>query len=221
MLRGFAITTIYLGALFVILFTSAGRIDWAMGWTVLGIYGAISVASVFLADPELVEERSQVGSGTQRRDMALAGVSFLFFYPFTLAMAGADVGRFDWTPSLPLAVQVVAVVVFALGNGLGLWAVVCNRYFSTFVRIQEERGQAVVRQGPYRYVRHPGYAGTIVAAVALPVALGSLWALIPATVGAGGFVVRTLWEDRTLVEDLRGYGEYADQVRYRLVPGIW
>ena len=79
----------------------------------------------------------------------------------------------------------------------------------------------MVREGPYRYVRHPGYAGTVVAAVALPIVLGSLWALIPATVGAGGFVVRTLFEDRTLVEQLSGYREYAGQVRYRLIPGIW
>lgn len=221
MLRGIVVTSIYLGALVVILFTSAGRMDWSMGWAALGIYSAISVAAIFLSDPELVQERSQVRLGTQRRDMVLAGVSFLFFYPFTLAVAGVDVGRFGWSPSLPLAVQLLALAVFALGNGLGLWAVVTNRYFSTFVRIQEERGQAVVRKGPYRYVRHPGYTGTVIAAVILPIALGSLWALIPATVGAVGFVVRTLLEDRTLVEELRGYREYADQVRYRLVPGIW
>jgi protein-S-isoprenylcysteine O-methyltransferase Ste14 len=192
-----------------------------MGWEVLGTYSAISIASLLLADPELVKERSQVRSGTQRRDMVLAGVSFLFFYPLTLAVAGVDVGRVGWSPPFPLVVQVLALAVFALGNGLGLWAVVNNRYFSTFVRIQKDRGQAVVRQGPYRYVRHPGYAGTIAAAVALPVALGSLWALLPATVGAGGFVVRTLLEDRTLVEELRGYREYASEVRYRLIPGIW
>jgi len=93
-LRGFAITSIYLGALAAILFTSAGRMNWLMGWTALGIYSTISIASVFLADLELVKERSQVRSGTQRRDMVLAGMSFLFFYPFTLTVAGVDVGRF-------------------------------------------------------------------------------------------------------------------------------
>jgi protein-S-isoprenylcysteine O-methyltransferase Ste14 len=221
MLRGFAITFTYLGALAAILFTAAGRVNWSMGWAVLGTYIATSIASLFLADPELVQERSEVRSGTQRRDMILAGASFLFFYPFTLVVAGVDIGRFGWSPSLPLVVQLLALVAFALGNGLGLWAVVSNRYFSTFVRIQNDRGQAVVRAGPYRYVRHPGYAGTVVAAIALPIALGSLWALLPATIGAGGFVVRTLLEDRTLVEELMGYREYASQVRHRLIPGIW
>jgi protein-S-isoprenylcysteine O-methyltransferase Ste14 len=221
MLRGFAITFTYLGALAAILFTAAGRVNWSMGWAVLGTYIATSIASLFLADPELVQERSEVRSGTQRRDMILAGASFLFFYPFTLVVAGVDIGRFGWSPSLPLVVQLLALVAFALGTGLGLWAVVSNRYFSTFVRIQNDRGQAVVRAGPYRYVRHPGYAGTVVAAIALPIALGSLWALLPATIGAGGFVVRTLLEDRTLVEELMGYREYASQVRHRLIPGIW
>jgi protein-S-isoprenylcysteine O-methyltransferase Ste14 len=220
-LRGFAITALYLGMLTAILFVSAGRLDWSMGWAALGIYGAISLAAILLADPEVVKERSQVRAGIQIRDVVVAGVSFLFFYPFTLAVAGVDVGRFRWSPPFPLVVQLAAVAVFALGNGLGLWAVVANRYFSTFVRIQEERGQKVVRTGPYCYVRHPGYAGTAVAAIALPIALGSLWALIPATIGAGGFVVRTLLEDRVLMEELPGYREYARQVRYRLIPGIW
>ena len=76
-------------------------------------------------------------------------------------------------------------------------------------------------QGPYRYVRHPGYAGSILAALALPIALGSLGALIPACVGAAGFTVRTAFEDRTLMQELSGYRRYADRVRYRLLPGIW
>jgi protein-S-isoprenylcysteine O-methyltransferase Ste14 len=221
LVRGFAITSLYLGTLIAILFISAGRLNWAMGWATLGIYIVISFSSLFLADPELVKERSQIRPGTNSRDTVLASVSFIFFYPFTLAVAGVDVCRFGWSTSIPWAIQVVALAIFALGNGIGLWAVLSNRYFSTFMRDQQDRGQVVVREGPYRYVRHPGYAGTIMAAVVLPVALGSLWAMIPGAIGAAGFVLRTVLEDKILIEELSGYKEYAREVRYRLIPGIW
>lgn len=221
MVRAFVITLLYLVALAVILFASAGRLTWAMGWAVLGIRSATSFLGFFLADPELIKERSQLRPGIKSWDVVLAGISFLFLYPLTLAVAGLDVGRFGWSPSLPWIAQAVALVVFALGNGLALWAALSNRYFSTFVRLQEDRGHAVVMDGPYRYVRHPAYAGTVVAALALPIALGSLWALIPSLIGAGGFVFRTYLEDRTLSKGLAGYQEYSQQVRYRLAPGIW
>ena len=221
MVRSFIITLLYAGMLVVILFTSAGRLNWAMGWATLSMRILTSFIGFFLADSELVKERSRIRPGIKRWDMVLASVSFLFLYPFTLAIAGLDVGRFGWSPSLPWIAQAAAFVLFALGNGFALWAAISNRYFSTFVRIQEDRGQAVVREGPYRYVRHPAYAGTIVAALALPIALGSLWALLPSVIGSGGFVYRTLLEDQTLAVGLRGYKEYAHQVRYRLVPGMW
>jgi len=221
MARGFLIILFYIGAFIVILFAAAGRLNWGMGWTTVGIRTVISLTALFLVDPELVEERSQIGPGIKHWDMVLASLSLLFVYPFTLAVARLDAGRFGWSPSFHWAVQAAALVVFALGNGLALWAALSNRYFSTFVRLQEDRGQAVVREGPYRFIRHPGYAGIIAAALALPIALGSLWALIPAVIGTGGFVLRTFLEDKTLSKELMGYEEYARQVRYRLMPGIW
>jgi protein-S-isoprenylcysteine O-methyltransferase Ste14 len=96
-----------------------------------------------------------------------------------------------------------------------------NKYFSTFIRIQEDRHHEVITSGPYHWVRHPGYAGVIVASIALPISLGSLWALIPAFVGACGFVIRTFFEDSILMEELNGYREYAQSVPFRLLPGIW
>ena len=96
-----------------------------------------------------------------------------------------------------------------------------NRFFSTMVRIQEERGHVVASSGPYRYVRHPGYVGYITAAFATALALGSLWALVPAGLGMCAFVVRTALEDKTLQKELAGYKEYTQRVRYRLLPGVW
>jgi protein-S-isoprenylcysteine O-methyltransferase Ste14 len=219
MLRGFIVLVVYLGSLIAVLFLSNGSLDWPMGWASLGIYTAISIANFFLVDPELVRERSRLGEGVQRSDMLLASTSFLF--PVTLAIAGIDVGRLGWSAPLPLWLRLLALLIFTLGNALGRWAMATKRFFSTFVRIQEDRSHEVVRGGPYRYVRHPGYAGTILAGITWLLALASLWALIPACIGAAGFVVRTELEDRTLRQDLDGYQEYADRVPYRLSPGIW
>lgn len=205
----------------VILFVSAGRIDWPMGWASLGIYILISIINFMLVDPTLVTERAQIRTGVNIRDMILASLSFLFFFPLTLLVAGLDIGRYAWSPTIPLAIQVIALLVFAFGNAIGSWAMVQNKYFSTFIRIQEDRDHEVITSGPYHWVRHPGYAGVILASIALPISLGSLWALIPAFIGACGFVVRTFFEDRVLLEELNGYREYAQSVPFRLLPGIW
>jgi protein-S-isoprenylcysteine O-methyltransferase Ste14 len=101
------------------------------------------------------------------------------------------------------------------------WAVVSNKFFSGVVRIQKDRGHTVVTTGPYRYVRHPGYVGAILTNIATPVILGSLWALIPAGLVVCITIIRTLFEDRILQEELDGYQSYAKQVRYRLLPNIW
>jgi protein-S-isoprenylcysteine O-methyltransferase Ste14 len=180
-----------------------------------------SALSIAFADRDLVAERGRMRTDGSRRDAALAAISFLFFYPITLVIAGLDVGRFLWTPEYSRGWQLLAFVIYVLGNLLGLWAVICNRFFSTFARIQDDRGHHIVTHGPYQTIRHPGYAGTILAAIALPLALGSLWALIPAVVGAAGFVVRTALEDATLQQELAGYSAYANRVKYKLIPGLW
>lgn len=221
MVRSGLIVLLYYACLLVCLFVPAGRADWPMGWVTMGVYIAISLASLFLADRGLVQERGQMWAQSDRRDVALASLSFLFFHPLTLLVAGCDAGRFGWTPRLPLEAQVAGLTVFAVGNAFGCWALVSNRFFSTYLRIQADRGHRVVADGPYRTVRHPGYAGTILACLALPISLGSLWALVPAVIGACGFVVRTAREDAILLQALEGYRDYARQVRYRLVPGVW
>lgn len=221
MVRGFVIVIIYLASLVAILFVSAGHVDWPMGWASLGTYTLISITNFMLADPTLVTERAQMRTGINMRDIIIASLSFLFFLPLTLLVAGLDAGRCGWSPPIPLATQVIALAVFTVGNAIGSWAMVRNKFFSTFLRIQKDRDHKVITDGPYQWVRHPGYAGVILASIALPISLGSLWALVPAFVGACGFVIRTFFEDRTLVEELSGYREYAQSVQFRLLPGVW
>lgn len=222
MLGGLIFILIYLTFLFAIFFIAAGTSNIPSAWVSLGAYSIISIINVFLVDPDLVSERMQMGGkGVNQKDRILASVSFAFLTPITLIIAGLDIGRFHWTQSYSLFIQVVAILLYILGNLFARWAMGCNKYFSTFVRIQEDRHHQVESGGPYRFIRHPGYAGAILSGMVLPLALGSIYALVPALVGCIGFVVRTSWEDIELLQNLNGYRDYASKVRYRLLPGVW
>jgi protein-S-isoprenylcysteine O-methyltransferase Ste14 len=221
MLRAWLGVGILLLFLAACLFGSAGKLDWAAAWAYLAVFGAFVVAAFALVDPSLIRERAAPGPDVDRGDAALAGLGFVGLYPGTLIVAGLDAVRFGWSPSLSLSAQLPALLVFVLGYALALWAMRANPFFATFVRIQGERGHSVVGTGPYAWVRHPGYAGTLIAHAALPVALGSLWALAPASFGCLLFVLRTAREDRTLEARLRGYREYQLRVPWRLFRGIW
>lgn len=207
---------VFLGAC---LFASAGRISWPAGWAYLGIFATFTATTFAVVQPELIRERAAPGPDSDRKDALLASLGFLGLYPGTLIVAGFDAGRAD--SSIPLPGQALAFAVFTSGYGFALWAMRANAFFSTFIRIQDDRGHAVTTSGPYAWVRHPGYAGTIVAHLALPLALGSTWALLPALLGGLLFVFRTAREDRVLRERLGGYREYQARVRWRLVPGLW
>jgi len=208
----------------LILFLSAASFTWTWGWAQVIILAAFLAAHPLLLipiNPELLAEREQGMRGPDVKgwDRWLAPLAAGGLFPM-LVVAGLDV-RFAWTGPMPLAAHVAGLIFNVLGYTLFLWAMVSNAYFSEGVRIQEERGHTVATGGPYRYVRHPGYAGAIAAALATPFLLGSLWALIPATLSAALYAVRTALEDRTLAQELPGYREYAQQTRFRLVPGVW
>jgi len=202
-----------------ILFIASGRLDWVWAWAYLGVSVGILVINASVLPPELIAERGQIKEDTKGWDKVLAaliGIPTLG----TVIVAGLD-KRFEWSPQLALAIQVIALVFYALAQGLFTWAMVSNKFFSGTVRIQEERGHAVATGGPYQYVRHPGYVGYITSWIATSLTLGSLWALILAGLVMGLMVVRTALEDRTLLEELDGYQGYAARVRYRLLPGVW
>jgi protein-S-isoprenylcysteine O-methyltransferase Ste14 len=135
-------------------------------------------------------------------------------------IAGLD-HRYSWSPEFPLWLIVIGFILITLGYAFASWALAENRFFSSVVRIQKERGHVVCDSGPYRLVRHPGYAGNIPPLFGIALALGSVWALIPAAVASIITLIRTVLEDRTLQEELPGYRDYARHVRYRLIPGIY
>ena len=208
-----------------ILFLSAGRLDWVWGWVFLGLLAAVLISHVLILvpiNPELLAERSRgiCQEGAKGWDKWVATFAAGMGTVPTWIVAALDV-RFEWSASVPLTLHIGGLIGSVLGWALFMWAMGANAFFSEAVRIQEERGHTVVTDGPYRYVRHPGYVGAILALLATPLLLGSLWALIPAGLAAIGYVVRTALEDGMLQEELDGYTEYAQQTRYRLLPGVW
>lgn len=204
------------------LFLSTWRLDWGWGWAFLGLSViGIALNAVLLRDkPEMIAERARGGENQKDWDKTIGGLWALTYMVLLVIVAGLDV-RLGWTGPVSLAVHLAGVAALALGSALFSWAMVANAYFSTVVRIQAERGHAVCTSGPYRFVRHPGYVGAVLQSLAIPLLLGSLWALIPGAVAAALMVVRTTLEDRTLQAELPGYAEYAQQTRYRLLPGVW
>jgi protein-S-isoprenylcysteine O-methyltransferase Ste14 len=211
-------------ALAAMLFLSSGRLDWVMAWVYVGAFAIVLVVMVVyqeLNNPELLAERSDLKprEGVQTWDVILSAVIRLSLLT-SYVVAGLDV-RFGWKPELAPAVQIAALVAGLLGVSLIVWAMAANRYAAVYARIQKERDHTVVTAGPYRFVRHPFYVGTITFSLTIPVVLGSLWALIPGGLAALLFIVKTAAEDRMLRESLEGYREYAERVRYRLVPGVW
>ena len=174
------------GFLAVVLFLAAGRLDWPWAWVMLGIYVvsvSINSALMFRTSPETIAER---GRPKEMRDWdkVVSGLWALAQFLLLPLMAALDV-RFGWTGEVSTLWHVAGAVVFGAGLGLFGWAMVTNAYFSTAVRIQTDRGQTVCSSGPYRLVRHPGYAGTILQSLGIPLLLGSWWALIPGIVAVG------------------------------------
>lgn len=203
------------------LFGSAGRFDWANAWVLLGLNLAASVASTALLwrNPELLAERSNVKAG-KSWDKPIVGFTVLLGPVATWITAGLDT-RFHWSDKMPLAATTGGVVVAVLAAALIAWAMRSNTFFSSIVRIQKDRGHVVVTSGPYRFIRHPGYAGMSAFTLATPLILNSWWAFAPAAATAAITVLRTALEDRTLHKELDGYANYARRVRSRLLPAVW
>jgi protein-S-isoprenylcysteine O-methyltransferase Ste14 len=210
---------IYMASNALLLFGSAGTLDWPMAWAFIVVSLAVFVVQIQRSSPDLLEDRSRRHKDSKRWDRVLVSIITAISFS-TLIVSGLTI-RFGQDGLVPLPVQLIALVILTLGNCLIAWATWTNRFFSATVRIQEDRGHAVVSDGPYRFMRHPGYIGMIVVNFFLPLALGSYWAMAPAVLAVALFIVRTHLEDRTLHEELPGFREYSGRVRYRLVPYVW
>jgi protein-S-isoprenylcysteine O-methyltransferase Ste14 len=196
-------------------------LDWLNAWVLLGINFAATIAAAALLwrSPELLAERSNVKAG-KSWDKVIVGFTVLLGPVATWITAGLDM-RFHWSDGIPPLAFIAGVVIAVLSAALIAWAMRSNKFFSSVVRIQNDRGHVVVASGPYRFVRHPGYTGMSAFTLATPLILNSRWAFAPALATAAVTVLRTALEDRTLHNELSGYADYARRVKYKLVPAIW
>ncbi len=205
-----------------IVFVTAGTLDYWQGmlYTALTLTMLVVNGLALRKNPELISERLKPGDKAKSWDRTYWGLSTLLFFS-GIILACLDGGRFKLSPSLPVWVYLASSFVFVFGNLFFIWAKATNRFFSSVVRIQKERGHTVCQEGPYKYIRHPGYLGGLLFTLATPLLLGSLWAMIPTVTSVLLMIVRTVLEDRTLAIELDGYKEYMARVKYRLVPNLW
>ncbi|MCP8311500.1 MAG: isoprenylcysteine carboxylmethyltransferase family protein [Candidatus Methylarchaceae archaeon HK02M1] len=171
-------------------------------------------------NPELINQRARgIRQDTKSWDKVLMPVGIIMSY-IVLLVIGLDVGRFRWS-SLSIDFTIVGLILFVIAATLGTWASITNPHFEPTVRIQKDRGHEVIKTGPYKIVRHPGYVAAILFPISTSLIIGSLFGLIPAGITMLLAIIRTSLEDKTLLNELDGYSEYAKSVKYRLLPGVW
>jgi protein-S-isoprenylcysteine O-methyltransferase Ste14 len=205
------------------LFLPAGRWAWSRGWLFLVVVVAASVVSSMylrLVNPDVIAGRVNRHQTWRLWDLLLmlpVGLPAMLAIPIVSAL---DDGRYGWS-HVPWWGCLVGYALMMVGFFGMTWAMSVNKFFEPSVRIQTDRGHKVIDAGPYAIIRHPGDAFAFLLFLGMPLAMGSLWGLIPAVILCSLLSVRTVLEDRTLQNELRGYKEYAQRVRYHLVPGVW
>jgi protein-S-isoprenylcysteine O-methyltransferase Ste14 len=201
----------------------AGRWTWWAGWIFLSVFTLYSLALVgwlAVVDPSLLRERQQDADPHNESYEQIIIPLMVTLELGLMVVSALDSGRWGWS-AVPLPARITGWLLLGVPGAVLPWVFRTNTFASGVGRIQEDRNHRVVAKGPYRIVRHPMYAGVILGVLGLPLALGSWWALIPAGLLSGLFVVRTALEDRMLLQQLPGYAEYAQRTRHRLLPGIW
>jgi protein-S-isoprenylcysteine O-methyltransferase Ste14 len=214
---------LYFAVVGAILFGFAGRIDLPFFWLyVLGmaIPSIIATIAVYRASPDELKEQTRRGASKESQDKLTIPLFLIAFLSHWI-IAGLDVGRYHWSDSVPRVLQIISLIGYCTGFALVAWSTIVNRFYSPSVRVQEDRGQQVITQGPYSLVRHPGYIGWLLFFAFSGMALGSWFAALPPLLPALAVIRRTIIEDRMLHQSLDGYTDYAQKVRYRLIPGVW
>jgi len=217
-LKKMAQMAVVTGFIAVVVFGVSGRTDLPNLWAYVALFGVFGFVGALVVDPELMRERRRPGPGGVDPGVLLS-MRLLFLSHLLVGLL--DVGRAHWTDSVPLSLQLLGSVLCVAGFGIFIWAMSANRFFSTIVRLQTERGHRAIDTGPYALVRHPGYLGMQLAAPGSALMLGSWASLVPALALVALVVYRTSFEDGFLRQTLAGYADYSARVKYRLIPGIW
>jgi len=204
------------------IFGIAGRIDWLGAWALTAFFffflAFVLLWGTFNA-PELLDERGSTAANVKSWDKTIMRL-YRFMLMLLMIIASLDAGRFRWS-HISVIWQACAGLVIVLASLVIFWCLRTNAFLSSHARIQDDRGHSVVKSGPYQYVRHPMYIALMILMPSVALLLGSWWALAPAGIIVVLFAIRTRLEDRMLREELAGYKDYANSVRYRLVPRVW
>ena len=216
----------YVALFTVLLFWPAGTFDWPAGWMLLATLAAVrgvSFALLWRTQRELLKERTALPvpqAGQPAADRVLLPLLMAGFAGI-VAFSAYDVWHLHLLSMPNVAVRWVGLMAFACGWWIVYLALRTNAFAVTVVRHQDERAHRVVSDGPYAVVRHPMYAGLVLLMVGLPLWLGSLAGALAAAVPVTTLALRIVFEERLLRERLPEYGTYAENVRARLVPGVW
>ena len=213
---------IYTGILASIWRLASGSWGGWYGWLYISLDVALGILAAIWVPltPEMEQERTSMKAGVKQWDKYLV-IPLSIWYPFgVLVLAGLD-SRFGWSSNIPAAFIFLAAIVAVGGRVISTWAAASNPFYGRFVRIQTDRGHIAVDQGPYRYIRHPGYSGLSIFLLCAGIILNSWWTVMGNVLAVGFLILRTVLEDRTLQDELSGYSAYAQQVRFRLFPGVW
>jgi len=218
LLKGFVTNFVFSS----ILFFCAGRLNYTQGWIFLSINILTTVMNYFTIhkNSELINERSKPGEGIKYWDKLLLGLSALT-YVIIIVLAGLDSGRFQQTADFNWKISISGVILTLTGQIIFLAARSQNKFFSSVVRIQKDRGHFVCDTGIYKIVRHPGYLGMIISLTGLPLITTSAWSIFPTLIAIILLLIRTSLEDKSLINELDGYAEYANKTLYKLIPFLW
>lgn len=203
------------------LFLAAGTFDYWQGWVFLIVFALSSwIPSIYLlrTNPAAVQRRMRGGPAAETRKVQKFVMGGLWFsLAGAIVVSGLD-RRFGWS-HVPTAICVLGDVLVAIGLGVAMLALIQNSYAAATIRVEAD--QTLAARGLYRLVRHPMYTGNVIMIVGIPLALGSYWGLVFVVTGLLALTSRIRDEERLLREELAGYREYTDEVRYRLVPLLW
>lgn len=201
-----------------LVFIPAGSWKFWQGWVVLVIWFMPGLAAgifFYKRDPELLERRMRAKEKVREQKLLMTCFYVIFFISFVLP--GID-HRFGWSRP-PLWLTLLGQVLLLASYLMTFWVVRVNRFASR--TIQVDPGQTVISTGPYRIIRHPMYLGGSVMLLAMPLALGSYWALPAFALLIPALVLRLLNEEKILRQELPGYSAYCLRTRFRLVPFLW
>ncbi|ORW27943.1 hypothetical protein AWB91_26795 [Mycobacterium paraense] len=205
----------------LILFGPAGTLRYWQAWAFLAVFTAASLGpTIYLArnNPAALQRRMHGGPRAETRAAQKVIITSSFVILFAMMAFSALDHRMGWS-TVPPWVSVLGDVLVVTGLGLAMLVIIQNSYAAATVTV--EKGQPVASEGVYKFVRHPMYVGNVIMMVGMPLALGSYWGVLFVLPGIAVLVFRILDEEKLLTQDLPGYREYAQHVRYRLVPNVW